>query len=480
MKKLYNLLVFLTFLVVFIASLGIWIQRKFGTISYEQIIFHIKSPLDGIPVSILFNWAKNCILPLAIAIFLYFLLKRYKKIRQFYIVFLLLLSLCLSQSYWHFDKLYQEAKNSNQYSNFYEKHYIYPKKDNIIFPKDKRNLILITLESMESTYSNQEVFNPILTPNLTQITNHNFTFKNKQEGGGVSQLPNTGWTIAGIVSYHCGLPLSLPIHGNNVGKRNEYFLGGATCLGNILDKASYKQIFLIPHQKEFSGLNTFLQNHKIEVKGLGYFKQNGLPKDYEGFWGLKDSLSFDSAKKILLKLQEESSPFALYILSIDTHAQEGYTDPKKCGDIITTYQDQPYKNAILCTDRIVGEFIQWAKKQDFYKNTTIVILGDHLSMAQGFFPKNIKRGIYNAFINPHFFHPLDKSRLTNRKFSHFDLFPTILDSLGVQIKGNQLGLGIDLMSNQNTLFENRVFDINNLTKKSKIYEEFLYKKKSDY
>lgn len=40
-----------------------------------------------------------------------------------------------------------------------------------------------------------------------------------------------------------------------------------------------------------------------------------------------------------------------------------------------------------------------AKKQDYYKNTTIVILGDHLSMSTSVKLENSERRVYNAFIN---------------------------------------------------------------------------------
>lgn len=71
--------------------------------------------------------------------------------------------------------------------------------------------------------------------------------------------------------------------------------------------------------------------------------------------------------------------------------------------------------------------------------------------------------------------------MINREFGHFDIFPTILDSLGVNIKNNRLGLGVDLVSKEKTLLENKEdFDLKDLSKKSKIYENFLYQKANNY
>ena len=88
------------------------------------------------------------------------------------------------------------------------------------------------------------------------------------------------------------------------------------------------------------------------------------------------------------------------------------------------------------------------KKQDFYKNTTIVIAGDHTTMVDtsdpiwGNLNNNYKRTVYNTIINADCTY---KENVTeNRDFSTMDMFPTTLAALGVQIDGNRLGLGTTL------------------------------------
>ena len=41
----------------------------------------------------------------------------------------------------------------------------------------------------------------------------------------------------------------------------------------------------------------------------------------------------------------------------------------------------------------------------------------------------------------------------NREFNTMDMFPTTLASLGVNIEGNYLGLGVNLFSDQPTISE---------------------------
>lgn len=463
-------------IVVFIAIMGRWIDWSFGQLNYEQLIFHLRLSflLQGLESTFYYDFLKHCIFPFATILLTYFLLRKYfflkNKRRMIYEnIFFAVLVVSFSiaaQKFWHFDKLYTESQLTRVYGDFYEKHYVFPKQENIIFPQEKRNLIVIFAESMESTFlpnttpqrnSSQEVFSPFdnLTPSLYQTLLNGVNFSDTSTIGGTQQAFGISWTIAGLVGYQCAIPLHLPISGNDFGKRvGGSFLKGATCLGNILDKEGYKQLFILPHEKSYAGTQYFMRDHHIPIHDFDFYLQsNQLPKDYQGFWGMKDSLTFEKAKQELLALKKDK-PFALYLLTIDTHARAGYTDPQKCKNIYDTQTSNgQYKNAIACSDKVIGDFLEWVKKQDFYKNTTIVILGDHLSMNGEIFPENTHRRIYNAFINAKFFHPLQKDKIYNRRFSHFDILPTILDSLDVEVKGGKLGLGSDLLSNQPTLLE---------------------------
>jgi phosphoglycerol transferase len=65
-----------------------------------------------------------------------------------------------------------------------------------------------------------------------------------------------------------------------------------------------------------------------------------------------------------------------------------------------------------------------------------------------------QRTCFNLIINPH---PavanVGNDIVYNRTWALFDMFPTMLASIGVQIEGNKLGLGTNLFSGEKTLFE---------------------------
>ena len=99
-------------------------------------------------------------------------------------------------------------------------------------------------------------------------------------------------------------------------------------------------------------------------------------------------------------------------------------------------------------------------------------------MSEKFFKnldKNYLRTPYNCFINS----AVKPIQPKNRKFAIFDFYPTILASLGVKIKGEHLGLGTNLFSDEKTLLEKYgVKKINSeVTKYSKFYRDILIRKR---
>ena len=112
------------------------------------------------------------------------------------------------------------------------------------------------------------------------------------------------------------------------------------------------------------------------------------------------------------------------------------------------------------------------KKQDFYKDTVIVIVGDHLTMQEGFYPTKGEEGryLYNVFI-----HSSVSGNNKNRLFTHFDLYPTTLAAMGAEIEGDKLGLGVNLFSGEETLLEKLGYETLNaeLVSKSDFYNSFI-------
>lgn len=232
----------------------------------------------------------------------------------------------------------------------------------------------------------------------------------------------------------CAIPLNLPF---GYFDKNKYFLSSATCISDILNDLGYKQSFIAGTDFSFAGKRNFLQSHSIEVMDLVYFQNKGilpkpLPKEMQGVWSLKDSKMFDLAKDYLESL-DDSRPFALYLLTVDTHGPQGFVDKEQCPNL-----NNSYESAYLCTDKIVSDFVAYLQRSRFKDNTTIIVLGDHLSIAHFIKAPMISRSVYNAFIGAKF--STKSLELTkNRAISHFDITTLILDSLGIRVESFGLG-----------------------------------------
>ena len=78
------------------------------------------------------------------------------------------------------------------------------------------------------------------------------------------------------------------------------------------------------------------------------------------------------------------------------------------------------------------------------------------------------RTIYNCFIHS----AATPLREKNRRFATFDLFPTTLAALGVELEGDRLALGTNLFSDRDTLTEQFGYEIlsEELQKQSGFYD----------
>lgn len=365
------------------------------------------------------------------------------------------------------------------HSEFYEKEYVEPRMENISFPEQKRNLILIFLESMETSYATNDaggVLEKNLIPNLTCAMTDNINFSGTNSNGGGVEVSGTSWTVAGILSKISGLPFAL----SNI--RKDIFLPNAVMLTDILNYNGYKQRFLFGSKKIFGSRGLLFETHgEVEIHDIDWYKKNDmLPKDYHVFWGFEDAKLYDFAKYELAELSSGDEPFMLGFLTVDTHMPEGYM----C-QLCEKTESWQMENVIKCADGQIGQFLEWAETQSWYEDTTIVIVGDHLFMTgddTNFFhadkkiakSKNVDsdRRWTNVFINA-----VPSATATanekNRTFSAFDIFPTILSAMGCEIKNSRLGLGVDLFSGEKTLLERYDIDYVNeeLMRKNNFYEK---------
>lgn len=455
-------------LTVFIAGLSVllalsvrWMFATWTNLSMDELVYHLTAPLDGTNTDMIWDYVRVCAVPTILVIFFLILIliawRKKEKVHLFrgIINLVALVGIIVMLGYtWTELGVGDYLKDQNTESKFIEDEYVDPTDVEVVFPEQKRNLIYIFLESMETTYSDVDdggAFDENVIPELTEIaqTNEDFSGADPKLNGGYS-LAGTTWTMGAMFAQTSGLPLNISISANDMDTQDSFF-PGVTTLGDILSDAGYTQTLLIGSEAQFGGRKLYFQEHgNYEMEDYSYAIENGLiPSDYKVWWGYEDQKLFEFAKEKLLQLSQRDEPFNLTMLTVDTHFEDGYV----CEQCPTEYDTQ-YSNVMACSSRQVGEFLKWIQQQDFYENTTIVISGDHPTMDSDYCAEidqegNYDRRVFTAYINAAVY----AQDQQERTYSTFDNFPTTLAALGVQIDGDRLGLGTNLFSGTKTLLE---------------------------
>ena len=358
-----------------------------------------------------------------------------------------------------------------QETDIYEDYYIDPREVAIKAPEEKRNLIYIYLESMETTYTSETeggIQKVNYMPNLTRLAKENISFSNYNEEeklGGLRPVTGATWTMAALYASTSGVPFAFPIGSNDM-ESQTVFASGIYTLGDFLNDQGYTQEFLCGSDATFGGRRNYFEQHGYyEILDLYEAREKGyIPEDYCVWWGFEDFVLYDIAKEELLHLAEEEQPFNFTMMTVDAHHIGGY----KCRVCEDEYKDTT-ANVISCGDRQLMEFIDWCKGQDFYEKTTIVIVGDHPRMDTCLVDGVAynERTLYNCFINSVC---TLEGKDKGREATAMDLFPTVLASMGYEIEDEQLGLGVNLFSDEETFTEKKGLEtLNNEFAKTSTY-----------
>jgi phosphoglycerol transferase len=451
-----------------------YISVNMPYVTLDTIIFTVIAPMSGVYSGSVELFLLYCLLPTVlttVAVWLAILaavkyIKKNLKFRKALaaLSFLTCSALLLGSSFSHAASvtgLFEFLSDITTESDFIENHYVDPRTVELTFPETPRNLIYIFMESMETSYMSRESGGHMphnLIPNLTALAEENTHFSNRQESvfGGAFQATGTTRTIASMVANTSGLPLKLPV---GAGEFNAHLLPATVTIGDILAQQGYNQTLMVGSDATFGGRREYFTRHgNYRILDWHTAQEDGvIPEGYSVFWGFEDRRLYEYAKTELTRLSSEQQPFNFTMLTVDTHYPHGYA----CDLCDETPFSQQRDAVISCADRQIDGFIRWIQTQEFYDNTTIVIVGDHLSMKINYIDAPVsERKIFNVFINSAAETP-NPGFLHNRDFSSMDFFPTTLAALGVTIQGERLALGTNLFSGVPTLPEIYTVDVFN-------------------
>jgi phosphoglycerol transferase len=426
-----------------------WIVVRFGAVSFDQIIFHMSENPKGlttVDVSNIYSFLIHAIVaPLFAAILLIYFSKKIKtKDNSFSKVYFKLkprLLILLIGLIFSFNELSFGAYVGGFFGeDYFSKEYVFPETVKLS-PGKKKSILLVYIESLDSLYSDEKLFGKNLLKGLNKHLDKGVSFNN------FYQMPGASWTIAGISASQCGVPLKRVsfFNGNDQGSNLEGFLSSATCLSDILKKNGYLNIFMGGASLEFAGKRNFFKSHQYdEVYGREEWIDRGYLTEKMHPWGLQDDDLFTEVKKKLKLLIDDQKLFNLSLLTLNSHS------PGYLSDSCLKSGFKGFEGVVECTANQVGDLVDVAVSNGWLDHMNILIMGDHVAMENPVYEKLTsvkKRRIFNLFISK------DRLAKSAETITHFDVFPTLLDFVGLEVSGGRMGLGRSGFSLEKNLFE---------------------------
>jgi phosphoglycerol transferase len=302
----------------------------------------------------------------------------------------------------------------------------------------RRNLVFIYGEGFEHTYFDEKLF-PGLIVGMREIEAMSTSFVD------IDQTEGTNFTIGGMVGSQCGIPL-VTSSGVNSMSGMDRFLPDAVCLGDLLSQRGYHMAYVGGASLRFAGKGEFLSAHGFaDRQGREELQPLVGDTEYRSAWGLYDDSLLDIAYDKYVALSSAPQKFALFLLTLDTHAPDGHLS-KRVADVRYGDGSTAMLNAVAGADRLLHAFIQRMMASPYFQDTLLVICSDHLAM------KNGATSRLDAGVRKNLFLVIDprnpKPRRIDKPGTTLDVGPTVLGALGYQ---TQLGLGRNLMGNEPTL-----------------------------
>ncbi len=436
------------------------IQALFGNNEIEPILVFLRDNQMDDVVSVGIDGFKEplqlwAILSTIIIVTSVFLLK-YKKHFEKILLVISLILLCVSPLTQHLGNIL--IPNADQQAFNIEERVHTP--EFLTKPSDQKNIVIIYLESVERSYGQIPEFKGFYEP-IQTLADQAVEFTNIIETSG------TNYTIAGMVSSQCGVPLfsnglKTIAFQSDAGKPIEGFLPKIHCLGDQLKEDGYTLSYMNGASLDKFSKRSFYSEHgytRLLDKADVPYEQK---KDRQNVWGLNDALLFELATKEFDILASSNKPFLQSMLTISTHGPDAFLD-NDCAPAQNVTSQIP--RAIQCTGVLITQFVNHIKNSNVGQDTIVVLLSDHLSFFNTTRDQinTVGKDRRNLFLTLNHSSP----KKMNRHMASFDIYPTLLETLGYELKDGRANLGFSAYSSLENLTEemgvkkiNRIFKSN--------------------
>ncbi|MCU5463346.1 LTA synthase family protein [Bacillus cereus] len=311
-----------------------------------------------------------------------------------------------------------------------------------------KNVIVVTLESLQTFLIGASVNGQEVTPFLNQFINESYYFDNFFHQTGQGKTSDSEFLIDTSL-YPLNRGAVFFTHGNN-----DY-----TATPEILRQQGY-------FTSVFHANNATFWNRNIMYSALGYDRYYNeldykITPETNLNWGLKDIEYFDQSVDILKTVDQ---PFYARFLTLTNHYPFTYDEDTK---FIEPYNSgngvfDRYIVTARYLDESIKRFIERLKAEGMYDDSIIVLYGDHYgisekhnrAMAQFLEKDQITEfDTLNLQRTPLYIHMPGQTegQTISKPTGQIDMKPTILNLLGIDTT-NDIRFGHDMFSDEYTGF----------------------------
>ncbi|EJQ97157.1 hypothetical protein IGW_01122 [Bacillus cereus ISP3191] len=311
-----------------------------------------------------------------------------------------------------------------------------------------KNVIVVTLESLQTFLIGAKVNGEEVTPFLNAFINESYYFDNFFHQTGQGKTSDSEFLIDTSL-YPLNRGAVFFTHGNN-----DY-----TATPEILRQQGY-------FTSVFHANNATFWNRNIMYSALGYDRYYNeldykITPETNLNWGLKDIEYFDQSVDILKTVDQ---PFYARFLTLTNHYPFTYDEDTK---FIEPYDSgngvfDRYIVTARYLDESIKKFIERLKAEGMYDDSIIVLYGDHYgisekhnrAMAQFLEKDQITEfDTLNLQRTPLYIHMPGQTEgeTISKPTGQIDIKPTILNLLGIDTT-NDIRFGHDMFSNEYTGF----------------------------
>lgn len=313
-----------------------------------------------------------------------------------------------------------------------------------------RNVIAISLESLQSFVINNEMNGEVITPFLNSLTQDKDTyyFNDFYHQTGLGKTSDSEFIFENSL-YGLGRGAVFFTHGENTYNSFAERLGENGYFTNVM------------HANNKSFWNRDMIYKSFNLNQFYDIESYNVTEETSVNWGLKDVPFFEQSAALM---KEMPQPFYSRLITLTNH-YPFYLDPEDM--MIPEYDSNSgtlnrYFQTVRYLDESVKEFFDDLKEQGLYENSIIVMYGDHYGISENH-NKAMAKYLDKEEITPYdstllqavplYIHiPGDNDgQVMDNVSGQLDIRPTLLHLLGIETS-KDMQLGADLFSEEHEDF----------------------------